>query len=467
MVGKMKIKKMMLTVVVFTLAVSFGWGNEPVKNKYFVLENGLKVFLEEKTNIPLLHIGFGINVGSKNETDESSGLVHLLEHLILLGSSNTYSRGQLVEKVRQNGLFFNAHTSHDLMTFAMSVPSANTDAAFDILQEKVFNLKLTAEELEKEKKVILEELSQEEDDPIKLSIRLSLQALFNGHAYAGPVGGEKSIIEDARAEILDGFYKKYFIPSNCSLAVVGDFEVESMEKKITEIFGKLKSAPSVRQVFKHVLPIKKNVEIKRELDITQAHLVIGFIAPGTNHPDKLAMDVLNQVLGEGVNPLLFRPLGGRRRLAESVKIRYITLTYGGAFLIHLVLDARKINSAKTQLLTFLKGLRSFKFSKADHMHRTDPWITDYLVTGKTWMQLAYEQFREQGLNMALSYARYMLTHNTDEENQRTYKDRLESVKSSDLQNAAYDYLSGRRYVKVVIVPKKNKKKSIKNQEESK
>lgn len=453
----MKEKKIILIIVLFLSAGSFVWAAEPVNNKYFVLENGLKVFLEEKTDIPLLHIGFGINVGSKNETDESSGLVHLLEHLILLGSSNTHSREQLVEKIRQNGLFFNAHTSHDLMTFAMSVPSVNTDAALDILREKVFDLKLTAEELEKEKKVILEELSQEEDDPVKLSVRLSLQALFKGHAYARPVGGEKAIIRDARAEILDGFYKKYFVPSNCSMAVVGDFKVETMERKIKEIFGKLEPGAAVPLDFKNVLPIGKNVEIKRELDITQAHMVIGFIAPGTNGPDKLAMDVLDQVLGEGVNPLLFRPLGGRRRLAESVSIRYVTLTYGGAFLIHLVLDAGKINSAKSQLLAFLKGLRSFKFSKEDHIHRTDPWITDYLVTAKTWMQLAYEQFREQGLNMALSYARYMLIHNTDEEDKRTYKERLDAVQSSDLQNAAYDYLGGRRYVKIVILPKKTKK----------
>lgn len=455
-------KKMCLTIGVLLSVLCLGWASGPVKkpvnNKLFVLGNGLKVFLEEKTGIPLLHIGFGVNVGSKNETDESSGLVHLLEHLILLGSSNTYSREELVEKVRQSGLFFNAHTSHDLMTFAMSVPSANTDAALDILREKVFNLKLTTEELEKEKKVILEELSQEGDDPVKLSIRLALGALFAGHPYARPVGGEKSILRDARAETLDGFYKKYFVPSNCSIAVVGDFQVDAMEKKIKEIFGKVEITAAVPQDFKTVPPMKKNVEIRRELDINQAHLVVGFIAPGTNHPDKLAMDLMNQVLGGGVNPLLFRPLGGRRRLVESIKIRYITLTYGGAFLIHLVLDARKINSARSKLTAFLKGLRSFKFSKQDHMDRTSPWITDYLVTAKTWMHLAYERFREQGLNMALSYARYMLTHNTDEEDQRTYKERLDAVTSTDLQNAAYKYLGGRRYVKVVIVPKKNKGK---------
>lgn len=434
------------------------WGTPPTANKYFVLSNGLKVYLEEKTGIPLVHMGFGINVGSKDEEEQSGGLVHLLEHLILLGSSNLNSRDELVEKIRQKGLYFNGHTTHDLMTFAVSAPAEHADTALELLREKVFDLKPDPEEVEKEKKVILEELSQEEDDPVKLSIRLSLQALFSGHPYEKPVGGRKTTVENTGVERLKGFYNNYFSPSNCSIAVVGDFRIENMEKKVKEMFEHPEVSEVVRKDFKETVPPGKNVEIERELDITQAHLILGFTAPGTNHPDKLAVDVLTQILGEGVNPLLFAPLGGQRRLAESIKISYIPLTYGGAVLIHLVTDPRKINSAKTEVLRFLRELRSFKFSREDHQYRNDPWITDYLETAKTWMRFDYEQFREQGSNMALSYARYMLVHHSGEEDQKTYKELLREVRSSHLQKVAAEYFSGKRFVTVTIIPKKNEGK---------
>jgi predicted Zn-dependent peptidase len=450
---KIKSKKIILAVIIFTLTVFHSWGSAADKNKYFILDNGLRVFLEVRDNIPLVNFAFGINVGSKDEGNESSGLVHLLEHLILLGGTHSFTGNQLVEKIRENALYFNAHTGHDLMTLEISVPSASahTEFAFVLLREKIFNLKLTQEELEKEKKVIREELARIQDDPDKLGTHLALQALFKGHTYGKSVGGEKKIVENATVNALESFYKKYFIPSNCALSVVGDFKIEAMEKKIREVFGKFESPDISMPDFKRVSPLKKTVKIERELDITQAYLVFGLIAPGANDPDKLSMDILTQILGEGVKPLLFNAFRGRRRLIDNLSMRYISLKYGGAVLIHLVLDPKYLNSAKIKLIEFLKTTRTIPYSKEDFLYSQRSDIIDYVETAKTWMRFAYQEYREQALNLAFSYVRYMLTN--DDTNKKSYREQMDAIKSSDLKEAASKYLCGRKYVMVTILPK--------------
>lgn len=417
------------------------------------MDNGLQVFLEVRDNIPLVNVAFGINVGSKDEGNESSGLVHLLEHLILLGGTHSYTGPELIEKIRENALYFNAHTGHDLMTLDISVPSAleYTDFAFVLLREKIFNLKLTQEELEKEKKVIREELARIQDDPDKLGIHLALQTLFKDHTYGKSVGGDIKIVENATVKALESFYKKYFIPSNCVLSVVGDFKIEVMEKKTREVFGKFESPGISIPGYKHISPMKKTVKIERELGITQAHLVFGFTAPGVNDTDRLSMDILTQVLGEGVNPLLFNAFRGRRRLIDDLSMRYIPLKYGGAVLIHLVLDPKYLNTAKIKLIKFLKKTRTIPYSKKDFLYSQRRDITDYLETTRTRLRFLYQEYMERGLNRALSYTRYMLTN--DDTIKKSYKERLDAIKSSDLKDAASKYLCGRKYVMVAILPK--------------
>ncbi|MCX6580988.1 MAG: pitrilysin family protein [Candidatus Aminicenantes bacterium] len=459
-----------LVLVVFVCSFRTQAG-EAVKNKYFVLENGLRVFLEENDKIPLVNIAAAVNVGSKDEEKEFSGLVHLLEHLVLFAGSHSASAAELTERIRKNGIYFNAHTGHDLMTVEISVPSEYAPAAFTLLREKLFNLALTRGELEKEKIIILEELSQQKDEPVTLGIQLALRELFRGHPYEKPVGGEKTSIENVTLESLERFYKKYLIPANCALSVVGDFKSEIVEETIKQGIGNVTvpagaPIPLSQPVFPMVSSLKKSVETWKELDITQAHLFMGFIAPGLNRADKLPMDILTRILGKGVNPLLYNAFKSRGRPVDSLDIQYFPLNYGGAVLVHLTLAAKKIPIARTQLVAFLRDLKSYRFSKKDYQYRLAPGITDYLETSKAWMQLVYRQHLERESNLAVSYARYMLMHDNNhlaqlekhDQDQRDYSQQLKTIQSSEIQEVAADYFSGRKYVMIAIVPGNNKDK---------
>ncbi len=422
--------------------------------KFFELDNGLKVFLYEKHTVPLVNLVFAVNLGTKDESDETNGLVHILEHYILFRGSEFRSGEEISQDIRRHGAYFNAHTSLDLATFEISLPSEHADFALRNQKEILFNLKLSQEELDEEKKVILEELSQAQDDPIKHATSLVYQNLFKGHPYQKPIQGKKEIIEAITVEQVEKFYRKFFVPSNCVLAIVGDFEIEKMEKKAKDIFGDLKREEISSPKYGKVPALKKTVEIEQEMDVNQAYLVIGISGPDYNHKDQYALDILTQILGRGVNPMLNYPLRGRRNLAQSALMRYSAHKYGGVIIIYITLNPKNIGITKREAIQFLKETSRLNYSKKDFMGDAQLYALDYLESAKNQIKFDFHQSQEKGLAVATSIAMYLLLKENQEGG--SYIENIEKLNSLDLRKAAGEYLSAGRYVIVTISPKNKK-----------
>ena len=425
------------------------------KTKYSVLKNGMKIFLEERDSIPLVNLAIAVNVGSKDENSLTKGLVHILEHLILFRGTKNYSGDQIAEEMRKLGAYFNGHTDHDLTTFEISVPSDNIDFALNILKEVVFNLKLSQDELDKEKEVILEEISQENDDPCKIGTILALQNLFKNHAYESPIYGDKEIVKNATCEQVNSFYEHFYTPSNSSLSVVGDFNINEIKGKIGQIFGVLKKKVVKDSNISIVSKLNKSIEVKKVMDIKESYLIIGFLAPELNSKDEVGMRVLTQVLGRGINPLLGTILRGRRRLAEDISMQYIALKYGGVALIKLKLEQKNIKMAKIEVLKFLNKSNSFLYSSEDYLPKYRSHVFDFLEAAKNQIILRSESLKEKGLNSAVSYARYMLLLNPSEK--KSYYDRIKKVSSSKLRKISSRYLIRKKFVVIPILPLNEKK----------
>ena len=445
-----KFAAIILTICLLSLNYSFS--QEQVQSKFLELENGLKVFLFERHTIPLINIAFAANLGTKDESDETSGLVHILEHYILFRGTELRSGDEISQDIRRHGAYFNAHTGRDLAVFELSLPSEYADFALRNQKEILFNIKFSQEELDKEKKVILEELSQIQDDPRKYAISLVLQNLFKNHPYQKPIYGKQEIIEAATVDQIEKFYKKYFAPSNCSLAVVGDFNMEEMEKKVEEIFGDLKNEGFTPSDYKKVDPLEKTVEIEQEMDVNQAYLVIGATGPDYNNPNQYAMHILTEIFSRGVNPTLHSRLRGKRLLADTISMSYGAYKFGGTLLIFLTLDPKKIKSAKRETIKFLKQSKNQNYSIDDHYGDSKFYAFDFLQSAINQIKFRTHQAQEKGLLLAASIARFMLLN--EDPNRGSYLDSIDKVKSTELRKIASKYFSKNRYVIVTIIPKK-------------
>lgn len=453
----MKEKSAKLFALIFLgciLCLIPGNSRERKKPKFFELENGLKVFLYERHTLPLVNLSFGVNLGSKDESDETNGLVHILEHYMLFRGTESRNETEISQDIRRHGAYFNAYTGYDLTIFEMTLHSEYVDFALENQKDIVFNLKLTQEELDEEKQVILEEISQIQDDAMKYATSLVYQNLFKNFPYQRPIYGKKEIIEAVTVEEVENFYKKYFVPSNCALAVVGDINIEELEEKVKKIFGDSRNGQFTPAKFEKISLLEKNVEIEKEMDVNQAYLVIGFIGPDFNHPDQYAMDVLVEILGRGVNPMLNIPLRGRRNLVRSISIGYNSLKYGGAILIFLTLDPKNINAVKMELKKFLKEIKHQNYSKKDYYDEYKFYAFDYLESAKNQIKFKSHKLDQKGLNVSTSLIIFMLKNEDTERG--SYIENIDRITSTDLRKIAGKYFSKGRCVIASIVPKEKK-----------
>jgi len=427
---------------------------EKAKSTYFVLDNGLKVYLVEKQTLPLVNVAIGFNVGSKDESEETNGLVHILEHYILFRGTELRSGREIIQDIRQHGAYFNAHTGYDIALFELVLPSEHINFAIENQRDILFNLKITQEKLDEEKQIILEELNRLQDNPIQYATSLAYQNLFNNHPYQRPIPGKKEIIETATAEQLEKFYREYFVTNNCILAIVGDFKAEELEDKIRDTFGDLEKGQAIPAEFEMIPDLEKSVQIEKEMDVNLAYLVIGMIGPDYNHTDQYTANVLIEVLGRGINPMLNQTLRERTNLVYTITSGYSALRYGGAILIYFTLDPKNIGTVKRKATDFLRETRRLNYSKKDHFGESQFYAFDFLESAKSQIKFKSHQAREKGLDIASSLVLHSFL-NTNK-SRRSYLDTIDEISSSDLRKAAGEFISKGRYVMVTIVPNKKK-----------
>ena len=423
--------------------------NSPA-SAYFTLDNGLQVLLQEKHDLPLTGIALAVDLGNKDETDQTRGYAHLLEHLLLFGAgSGTDSKARLAE-LRRHGIAHNAHTDHDLMTFEISCPAGDSIWTLERLRQTAFFSRLDPLHLESEKRIIREEILQVRDNPFFLGRSLVMERLFAGHAYGRPLYGEVASLQAATVEALQAFHESRFVPGRCALSIIGAFSLAEMEKEVRRSWGELKkkSAPAPAVPIAGGLP--KSCEWQIEMDVQESHLFFAWQAPDFNHEHRLALNLLVHILGSGLNPLLNQSLRGRRQLAQQFDMSYLPLRSGGMILLHLTLKKKNILSAKNEVTRFLREIASFNFSRDDYLPKDRMYVLDFLRSAKNQMAYGTENFREAALNMSLASARFLLMNRNPLSG--TYLESVEKVSSPDLRRVARKYLSGKKWVGLAITP---------------
>ncbi len=420
-----------------------------------VLDNGLRVFLYEKRDLPILNVVAGFDVGTKNETDETSGIVHLLEHCLLFRGTAARPGVGIGGETRRHGAYVNAHTSQDLSVFEISLPAAEADFALRLQKEVLFRLALDEAELEAEKEVVLEEFNQMEDDPRRQATDLVLQALFPGHPYGRSVYGRREVVREARVEGVLAFHRAYFVAPNAALAVVGDLDLDDMERRVRDVFGDLPKTGPPSPVLPMAAPLRKSVSRRLERDVEDGYLYLGFVAPDYNHADQYAVHLLAEVLGRGVNPLLPALLRSQREILQTVDMAYLPNRYGGAVIVSIRADPKVIPVLERTAVATLRRVHTESFSKQDFPGDQAFYAFDYLESAKNQIRFASGRAEESGLRLAGSLVRYILLNTREDPG--PYLDGIGRVGSSDLRRAASRYLAKGESAAVSIVPKKEKR----------
>jgi predicted Zn-dependent peptidase len=428
--------------------------DEKPTSAVFTLDNGLQVLLQEKHDLPLTGMALAIDLGTKDESEETSGYVHLFEHMLLFGSGGGMDSDSRLAELRRHGVAHNAHTDHDLMTFEVSCPAGESVWALEQMRRAVFSAELDPRQLESEKRIINEEILQLRDRTAFLGRLLLMEQLFADHPYGRPIYGDGRSIRAATIETLRAFCAPRLVPGRCALSVIGDFTLAAMEEEVRRNWGALaKAAAPAAEVPPPARP-EKNIERQIELDIQQSHLFIGWLAPDYNDEQRLPFSLLTHLLGGGLNPLLNSVLRRNRPLVDRVDMSYMPLRSAGMAVLHVTLNEKDIRAVKGEVAAFMGRVSSFNFSREDVLPRDRMHVLDYLESAKNQMEYDNGSFRESSLNLSVACSRYLLLNRTPV--QASYLESVDKVSSSDMRRAAGKFLAGKKWALLAITPLRGK-----------
>jgi zinc protease len=266
------------------------------------LDNGLKVIVQEEHTAPLASVWCWYKVGSKDERPGLTGVSHWVEHMNFKGTTNI-PRDQVKGIIEQFGGSWNGYTFIDQTTYLETATRDAFDRMLFIESERMANCLYHPDDCESERSVIISELQGGENDPDQLLDQELTATAFKAHPYRHPTIGWISDLESMSRDDLYGYYRRYYVPNNATLVVVGDVDTDEALRRVEHYFGAIPAGAVAPRL--HTVEPEQTGE--RRLTIrrsgTTAYLKVGYHAPGVADPAFLPLLVLDAILtgAKGLN----------------------------------------------------------------------------------------------------------------------------------------------------------------------
>ena len=295
-----------------------------------VLDNGLRVLTERMSQVRSVSIGVWLTRGSRHETAERGGIAHFVEHMLFKGTASR-SAEDIAQVIDSIGGQLDAFTAKEYASYYIKVLDEHLPLAVDILSDIVRNPAFSAEDIEREKKVVVEEIKMVEDTPDDLVHELFTQGFWENHPLGRPILGTRETVESFDATLLRSYFVDAYTPRNLIVSAVGNLEHARVLDLVQEKFGSLTSTgmPSGEQAPQVVPKI-----LIRSKELEQSHVCLGTSSYPQNHDDRYSSYVLNTLLGGSMSSRLFQNVREKRGLAYAVFSGLSAYRDAGSFTIY-------------------------------------------------------------------------------------------------------------------------------------
>lgn len=333
-----------------------------------VLSNGLTVITEYVPTVRSVAIGLWTETGSRDETKETAGISHFIEHLVFKGTKKR-NYIEISKSLESVGGYLNAFTSKENTCFYARVLDEYSDIAVDVLTDLAFNPTFPQKELEKEKDVIIEEIRSAEDTPDDIIFEDFDKFIYDPHPFAFPIAGtEETVRSFTRKKVLEHL-RTHYTPERMILAAAGNLKHQTL-LKLAEKYVPKSYHRSTYQRQPYCISTYKPFEKEILKPISQAHVVTGF--PFERNDEQFyAVLLLNMILGGGMSSRLNLQLREKYGLAYSVFSSFNSGDEVNLFSVYVGTDANKVQKSLTlineeleKLATKLVGEKELELSKA-------------------------------------------------------------------------------------------------------
>lgn len=315
------------------------------------LDNGITVIFERRKN-PVISVASSVKFGAQYETESIKGISHFIEHLVFKGTKNRDVK-QIAREVESIGGVINAFTAEEITCFWNKLPSKYFSLGADITRDLVSNPLFERYALERERKVILEEIKMYHDNPYSHVIEKIKEMLYKKPFGLSIAGTLKTVSNLSRQRVID-LFKSIYSTNNMIFSVVGNAswsEVLSEAKKFRKTEKKIELTPI----------IKKNGEyIEKRRGIDQAHEAIGFHMPKLTDKNKYSAEIFDSILGGGMSSRLFQEIREKRGLCYAIKSNLEQSKDYSYEIIYAGTVKEKINEIKKLVLREIKKMGELK-----------------------------------------------------------------------------------------------------------
>ncbi|WP_010630902.1 M16 family metallopeptidase [Sporolactobacillus vineae] len=278
-----------------------------------VAGNGVRILLERIPYVRSVSLGIWVGTGSRYENTANNGISHFIEHMLFKGTK-TRTAKQIAEAFDRIGGQVNAFTSKECTCYYAKVMDRDASYALNILADMFFHSRFDVADMDKEKKVIGEEIKMYEDTPDDLVHDLLSSASFAHHPLGYPILGTKRTLADFKPDDLRKHMHTHYTPDNIVVSVAGNIS-EDFIAEIDALFAQY-TVPEGAE--RQPAPSFSPGKIARKKETEQAHICFGFEGVSSNNEEIIPLIVMNNALGGGMSSRLFQQVREERGLAYSI-----------------------------------------------------------------------------------------------------------------------------------------------------
>lgn len=358
-----------------------------------VFPNGFTLLVREDRAAPVVAVVTRVKVGYFNEPDTEIGIAHVLEHMYFKGTP-TRGAGEIATATKEVGGWLNAHTIYDATTYITVLPSASWEQGLDIQFDAFAHSSIDADELRRELEVIIQEAARKEDTPGAVTSETLYEVLHDSHRMRRWRIGREAGLRTFTREMVHGFYRNWYTPSNSILAIVGDVDAEAVKAAVAARYGML---PMQDPVPSHG-PEEGRWQGARYRaltgDVQQSHATFGWRTVGPLHPDTPALDIASSVLSMGRASRFYRSIR-ERGLAMSSGAYHYTPTQLGVFAVSVVGTDATLGDALSQAWSQVRLLQQHgptadELARVKHVVRTRRLRSEESMEGQASEMVAWE-----------------------------------------------------------------------------
>ena len=406
--------------------------------KKSTLPNGLKIVTENIDSVKSISAGIWVKTGSRNESDELAGITHFLEHMLFKGTEkrSAYDIALSMESV---GGYLNAFTSTEYTCYFARCLDTKLVQAMDVLSDMIRNSQFPEEELEKEKKVVLEEMKMYRDSPDDYVFEMFSSQVFDGHPIGRPIIGYEETVSSFTRHNLFDYMEKRYRPDNLLVAVAGNVnhnEVVSLVEQLMDIENN-GSTENEEQ------PLTEYSVSKQEASkaIEQTHMILGRRALNYDHPDKYLLLLANTVLGGGMSSRLHQNIREKYGYCYSIGPFNQSYTDSGLFGVYIGTDK--------DYVSHVRELITKEFERMQNEMVGEKELSEAKAQLKGKLLLSQENTSNRMTRLAKSelYFNRFISLNELVEN-------IDAVSREDLLNFSHKFFGVKQFSETLLLPEK-------------